>query len=298
MSQYNRLVLGTVQLGMDYGIANINGRPNLSTTLDIVRTAFESGVIEFDTARGYEKSEVVLGRVFRELNIAQKVNVTSKINTVQVDSGSKKLISDIENSLGLLGIESFYGLLLHHEEMLNDWNYELGETLIALKRKGYVQHLGISVYDPEIAVRAIQHKDLKMIQVPSNILDRRFENAGVFDLAIKFDKDIYVRSVFLQGLLLINPDDLPANMSFAEKTVQTLKSFADSHRLLPHELALGFVKVAYPNAKILFGAETVSQIKMNLKSWAKPISDDVTIDAKRLFNKVNTVILNPSCWPS
>ena len=48
----SRLVLGTAQLGMDYGIANANGRPVYNTARSIVQEAWESGICEFHTGPG------------------------------------------------------------------------------------------------------------------------------------------------------------------------------------------------------------------------------------------------------
>lgn len=53
--------IGTAQIGMNNGIENQTGRPNLSQAKLMLRTAVANGIEFFDTARAYEANEQVLG---------------------------------------------------------------------------------------------------------------------------------------------------------------------------------------------------------------------------------------------
>ena len=58
-----RLVLGTVQFGLLYGIANQVGKVSRDEVAEILGHARAAGVDTLDTAIGYGDSEVILGEV-------------------------------------------------------------------------------------------------------------------------------------------------------------------------------------------------------------------------------------------
>ena len=81
-------MVGTVQFGMTYGIANQQGRPSRKEVLEIIKFGYESGICDYDTAAVYGESEEVLGQCFKDLGICNKVNVFTKIKAL--DNKAKK----------------------------------------------------------------------------------------------------------------------------------------------------------------------------------------------------------------
>ncbi|NQT47407.1 MAG: aldo/keto reductase [Chloroflexi bacterium] len=296
-SAANRLVLGTVQLGLPYGIANQVGQPDIRTAEAIVETAWQGGIREFDTAQGYGESEKVLGGIIQRLGVGGQARIISKISPGPDQLAPSALRQALEESLERLGISNLHGVMLHKEELLDHWDKGLGETLSTWVASGLVEHIGVSVYSPRKALDALRIDGITTVQVPSNILDRRFENAGVFQLAESELKVVFVRSVFLQGLLLMDIEDLPPSMLFASRTLGTFKSLAEKVGVSRQHLALGYSREAYPNAKILFGAETPEQVRTNLLRWGNALPEWVVTEAKETFRDVQKDILNPSLWP-
>lgn len=296
----SRLVLGTAQLGMSYGIANISGKPDAGTAREIIRSAWEGCIREFDTAQAYGESEKVLGNAFDNLNIKHSAKVITKFSPNLNHNIEKELRNSILTSLNNLRIDKLHGILLHWEEYLNYWNEGLGEALTSFRSEGLVEHLGVSVSTPEFGKMAMEEKDITIIQVPSNILDRRFEKVGIFNKAEEKKKTIYIRSVFLQGLLLLNPDKLSKSMEFTYNVLKKFNVLADQCGLSRQQLAIGFVMKAYPYAKIVFGAETSQQVKSNLSVLknTKIVSDEILDEARNQFNDVGENILNPALWPN
>ena len=291
-----RLVLGTAQLGMDYGIANLTGQPDLKTCAAIIESAWKGGVREFDTAQAYGKSEKILGRVIQRNNLHERIKVTTKLST-EIDHLSREAVFDsIRQSLSRTGISRIHCLLLHKEQMLQQWDTGIGDLMKALIDSHLVESVGISVYSPETAVRALNTNGITAVQIPSNVLDRRFEKAGIFDDALSTDKKIYVRSVFLQGLLFIKPDDLPRNMMFAHGTLKQFESLVEKHHISKLKLALGYAKHTYPNASIIIGAETPHQVNECLSAWESVIPNGTLSDSRELFTDVDKRILNPGRW--
>ena len=292
-----RLVLGTAQLGMNYGISNRTGEPDLKTAEDIIKTAWESGICEFDTAQAYGQSEKILGRGFKNLGIASEARVITKFTPDVDHSDNAALNNALEVSLNNLGVESLYGLMLHREDMLDLWEKGLGRYLMGIVDSGRVAHVGVSVYSPEKAIQALNTEGISMIQIPTNLIDRRFEMAGVFDVADNLRKAIYIRSIFLQGLLLILPDTLPEHMRFAAPVLKRLVLLAQEVRLSIKELCIGYVNNTFPHARLVFGAETREQVKENLKYWNTSWSDGLTQKIQAKFEDIGEMILNPSLWP-
>jgi aryl-alcohol dehydrogenase-like predicted oxidoreductase len=293
----SRLVLGTAQLGMPYGIANSTGQPDFETAGLIVKTAWEAGIREFDTAQAYGESETILGRVLASLGIANKVRIITKLHPNLEPRQERDVHRAVKKSLQRLQISSLYGLMLHREEWLDHLNNGLEKTLRALALDGTVQHLGVSLYKPAKALQALQSDIFDMIQVPANILDRRFAEAGVFNLASKKGKQVYIRSVFLQGLLLMKPEDLPAKMALAKPTLTKLDSLCQQYKLTPNRLVLLYIKQEYTHAKVVFGAEMPEQIDQNVEDVKGDLPAGLMNEIKSIFSDAGEDLVDPSKWP-
>ena len=296
----NRLVLGTAQIGMQYGIANKTGQPDSLNAETIIKEAWNGGIQEFDTAQAYGESEKVLGNAFDNLNIKHSAKVITKFSPNLNHNDENEMRKSILTSLNKLGIDKLHGILLHKEEYLNYWYEGLGDTLIGFRSEGLVEHLGVSVSNPGFVKMALEEKDITIIQVPSNILDRRFEQAGIFNKAEEKKKTIYIRSVFLQGLLLLDPDKLFKSMEFTYNVLKKFNMLAEQCGLSRQQLAIGFVMKAYQAAKIILGAETSRQVRANLSVLESidKVSDDIVDEARNLFKDVGDNILNPALWPN
>jgi aryl-alcohol dehydrogenase-like predicted oxidoreductase len=136
-----------------------------------------------------------------------------------------------------------------------------------------------------------------MIQVPANILDHRFADAGVFNLADEKGKLVYIRSVFLQGLLLMKPEDLPSNMAFVKPTLGKIDNLCAKYKYTRQKIALLYIKGKYPQARIIFGAETPTQLELNLNIWEDNFTLNVEINELESLLIVDERIINPSLWP-
>ena len=290
------LVLGTAQLGLPYGIANRTGQPNQSVATDIIREAWENGIQEFDTAQGYGESERVLGISLLQLKLSGKAKVITKPHPLLDHLNPAILENAVAESLRNIGVPKLYGIMLHREEMLALWHKGLAEILSRLVAKGMVQKVGVSVYSPEKAIEAINTDGMDMVQIPTNILDRRFEKAGVFEIAKAKKKEVYIRSVFLQGLLLMDTGEISDRMAFAIPVIEKLENLSKEFSLTRHEIALGYIKAEMPNAHVVFGAETKEQVTKNLAAWQKDVPALLGKKVRIVFSNVNEQILNPSLW--
>ncbi len=286
-----KLALGTVQLGMPYGIANITGQPDIATAQDIVAESYRAGVRYFDTAQAYGISEQILGRCFHDLHITNDVRVISKV-------AAKLQADDIEQavarSLNALGVSRLWALLLHTEAMLDEWQTALGQALRRTKQCGLTEWLGVSIYSPEYARQALELEDVDAIQVPANIFDRRLKHADFFRQAADRGKTIFIRSVYLQGVALM--DELKAP-SFARAAVAAYRQFCQQHSLNAAEFAIAYIRQMAPEAILVIGAERPEQAANNCRLLqSSPATDELCAAWDRLWSDDDATLINPTFW--
>jgi len=137
---------------------------------------------------------------------------------------------------------------------------------------------------------------LDVVQLPSNVFDRRAEQAGVFDLAGHLDKTLYIRSVFLQGALVMNEEKLKGCIPAVRLDVEKFQGICKQFGLTPTRTALVFVRDRLHPHRVLFGAETPEQVHENLKSWASPLPVDALSRIIQDFAEVPEEIIDPRRW--
>lgn len=293
-----RLALGTVQLGVPYGVANRTGKPERESALSIVQEAWKRGIRTFDTAQGYGDSESVLGEAFERLGISDSVRVISKFDP-RLDHGKKSLLEEsLEMSLRRLRVPSLDGMMLHREEFLALWNNGLYEVLGGFVKDGRIGGLGVSVYSPSAAIQALNMPGIDIIQVPASIFDMRFEDAGVFDRAAEKGKKVFVRSVFLQGLIVMEPDEVPEHLARVRPALGDLRRLCLEFNMGPKAIALGYAKEALRDACVVFGAETPEQVTENADIWMKDVPRGLCARIRDTFKGIGEDIINPVKWAS
>ena len=202
-----RLCLGTAQFGQHYGIANQSGKVSKEEASRILSLAQERGVDSIDTAMDYGDSEHVLGQVG-----VSRFNVVTKLPALPDDVADVQawVNAMVGASLNRLGAPFLYGLLLHRPGQLSGkQGAALSIALQNVKATGLVRKIGVSIYDPEELESILDALPVDLIQAPFNLIDRRLHTSGWLDRLHDKGVEIHVRSVFLQGLLLMPPTAVP-----------------------------------------------------------------------------------------
>jgi aryl-alcohol dehydrogenase-like predicted oxidoreductase len=292
----SKFVLGTAQLGMNYGIANVHGQPNEESTCGIVKTALSHGVNCFDTAQGYGNSEVVLGRALRYCGAGPDIKIVSKLSPKIRPNDIGAVEQSIKNSHQNLGVERLWCLMLHRSEWLDSWHTGLGQTLCRSKQAGDVGYLGVSVYTSDEARKALEHPDMQVIQVPCNLWDQRMLRDGIFELAEKKNKLLFVRSIYLQGLLLLSPEDAAGKIPAAKQASQKWHELAAKFDKTTKQLSISFGLSL--NAPLVIGAESIQQVNENVQLFQQePLSADICEEIwSGLSPLLNSKIMDPSLW--
>ncbi|MFZ5969972.1 MAG: aldo/keto reductase, partial [Bacteroidota bacterium] len=198
-----KLILGTAQLGMSYGINNHNGKPSRAEAFEILKLAQDNGILFLDTAPGYGESQRVIGAYHSEYP-GFEVITKFAVNQPFI------LTKEVEQSFQQLNIESIHCLMYHR---FNDcFDQDIRNSLIELKHSGKIQKIGISVYGNDQFEEAISLTHVDVIQIPFNVLDNRNQRGQLMMKAKKNGKEIHVRSVFLQGLFFMSPNRMPESL--------------------------------------------------------------------------------------
>ncbi len=269
----SELCLGTVQLGMKYGVNNELGRqPTLEESYAILQGALDMGIYCFDTASAYGTAETVLGEfgLPKRYDISQRsTRVISKLRPNCPDD-AETVLKEIGDSLSRLHAKNLYGYMLHRFSDLFCKGIMGG--LIRARDEGLVNHIGVSVYEPQEAIDVLLDGRLDMIQIPYNALDMRLDRNGFFTMAKERRIEIYARSAFLQGLLLMAPEQAEKKVAGAGRYVGRFQSIAAKHGFTPGEAAF-LRSYCHPTIDYLvFGVDTVAQLKENQRITGKAAS--------------------------
>jgi aryl-alcohol dehydrogenase-like predicted oxidoreductase len=293
----NNLCLGTVQLGLNYGISNQTGKPEFGEVLNIIQIADQHGIVFYDTAQAYGESENILGKAFEELNIQKKVKVISKLEPSYRHSNHKKLKHAIQDSLDKLGVESLWGLMTHRNDSVSNWK-AFEKDLKIINDQKLVENIGVSTYAPEDALAAVKSGVIDIIQIPFNIIDDRLIQNGFFDIARNSRIRVFVRSLYLQGLLLMDRSALRRKgMGWAVDYLQFYYNFLTKHKLQPQHFALKAIAQQFPEVIIVTGVEKHSQLLQNIKLLnSSAVSSDIISEWWRTIPELPEFLLNPSKW--
>jgi aryl-alcohol dehydrogenase-like predicted oxidoreductase len=202
-----RLVLGTVQMGLDYGIANRGGRIPLDEVAAVLDLAKEQGIDRIDTASAYGEAEATLGRIgMSGRKVITKLRPLPA-GCADVDGWVRQ---EVAASLRRLGLEAVYGLLLHRaDDLAGPGGEAIYAALNALQGEGQIGRVGVSIYGPEDLDALVPRFELELVQTPFNLLDRRIATSGWLDRCRALGVEVHGRSAFLQGALLMKRADRP-----------------------------------------------------------------------------------------
>ena len=259
-SKMNKLALGTVQFGMNYGLSNPNGVVGMEEVARIISVAGINGVKVLDTAVGYGDSERCLGSVGVE-----SYRVITKLPPIpNVDDLEGWIMSTIKGSLARLKISKLEAVLLHSSaDIIGPKASEYQAAMHALKERGFCNSVGVSIYSPNELDMIWDHRSQwrpDLIQAPLNVFDRRIASSGWLEKLSNENIKVHARSVFLQGLLLMAPKQIPDYFSRWRKLLDEWFGWCQSNNVTPLQAALGFVNYYDEVENIVVGALSAKQL--------------------------------------
>jgi len=283
-----RLALGTAQFGLPYGIANISGQVTQNDAQAILEYAASVGIETIDTAIAYGDSEQCLGRVG-----ASAFNVITKLPVIPdtVSDVENWIIRSVNGSISRLGIDSLYGLMLHRpHQLLEGRGAEIITVLQHLKRSGIVKKIGVSTYAPSEFGTLFDFHDFDIVQCPFSLVDQRLVTSGWLKKLKRYGVEVHVRSVFLQGLLLMPAMRLPASFKKWKSIWDTWEEWLLKNETSALEACLSYVLSFSEIDRVVVGIDSRDQLVgitsiypgRNFNDYPAIDSDDIN-----LVNPVN-----------
>lgn len=284
----SKIILGTVQFGLDYGINNTLGKIPIEEIHQILDFAYSKGVLTLDTASGYGDSEEIIGTYLAK-NPNKRFEIITKIN-----SSETSLEEQLKESLRKLKLNKIQVLMLHSFELYEKFKSQI--TAFCQKNKGKnFNELGVSVYTNDEIETIISDPNINRIQSPFNLLDNEMKRGEKYAEIKSNGKVVDTRSVFLQGLFFKDTNTLPADLEQLREPLEKLKRIAASESLSMVELAMGYALSMKFIDNVLIGVDSLDQFKKNINVLSNSISKELVEEINSISIE-NTNLLNPSLW--
>ncbi|RKS01858.1 aldo/keto reductase [Flavobacterium sp. 102] len=284
-----KLILGTVQFGINYGINNSIGMPSENDVNAILACAYNSGIRTLDTAAAYGLAENRIGN-FHELNANQKFTVNTKFSK----DSSVTWLQSLINSIHSMKLEQIDTIMFHSFESYLNNKPDLKE-IYATGVSKYFKRIGVSVYTNEEMEALINDEWVSVVQLPFNLLDNHLKRNAIVEKLREQKKEIHTRSCFLQGLFFLNQDKVPEKLTAVKPFLNKLKQIAVENKIEMGHLALQYALSKSYIDKVLIGVDTVTQLENNIK-WAKETIDGAVFNQIDLIEVTDLDLLNPSKW--
>lgn len=282
MAESVPLVLGTAKLSQPYGLNSRSKRLNLNEQIDLIRLAEASGFSAIDTAPKYGSAEETIGLSATSLEIHTKCNP------------NRPLKESLQRSKNLLRREILDVVYIHESLQRGGDGYRKLRGLAEQIGQG-VDKVGASVYEIDEFLLALEVPEVSVIQVPVNLLDRRFADFRLLDRAADLGKQVVARSVFLQGLLVSDYSLLPNPLSTLRPYLEKVEEVARLTGLSRIRIALSYVTQLVGLSAIIVGVSSASQLKTVVSEFSHS-DDEEVLDLVEQFEAAPWGLVDPRKW--
>lgn len=255
-----KLTLGTVQFGLNYGISNKNGKVSIEEAESILDDASSNGITELDTAVAYGESEIVLGQLAKG-----RFSISTKLPKLDQDHGRNIrdwVKQQIESSLERLKIDQINTLFLHDSSILQEpYALDINEVIMDFKSKNLIKNFGLSIYSYHELERIPTEIEYQRIQCPVNVFDQSLIKSRWMSILAEKGIEIQARSIFLQGLLLMTEENRPTYFSKWTEHLKKWDEWLESNQMSPVLACIQFIKSIENVTNVVFGVDTLKHLK-------------------------------------
>ncbi len=294
-----RLVLGTAQLGLPYGIANARGLLAAAEVDVLLACAVELGIRAFDTAPAYGVAEERIGAWLQGERLSSAVTITTKLpglGTGIAPSSIARTVADaVEGSRRRLRIDMIDVYLLHDPSDLERYGPALLDALALERARGHIRSAGLSAYAPDEAALCLEIAGLGSVQHPLNLLDRRLTTDGLLLDLLGAGVAVQARSLFLQGLFALDPSRIPERARAAREPLASLHRLCADWGMRPIDAALPTVLALGPSSAVI-GADTPEHLRAAVASAGRPIPNGLLRAIENELTDVPVAAIDPRRW--
>ncbi len=284
-----KIVLGTAQFGLSYGVANNSGQISIQESKKIIQLAKNAKINKIDTAMAYGNSEKSLGNIgVLDWKVITKISEAPP----EVKNIKSWVRNEIQDSLNRLGVSELYAVMLHNTSILSFDNVEeYWNSLRKLKQQGVIKKIGYSIYDPSELNEFYNRYHPDIIQAPYNIVDNRLNKSGWLQKLSDDLVEVHIRSVFLQGLLLMKKNQRPLYFKKWNQLWGEWHKWLEEQKITALEATLGFVYDDPRISNLVIGVDNAKQLGEIIDISAKKIKIEMSN-----FSSMDQKLIDPSRW--
>lgn len=287
----NKIILGTVQFGLNYGINNHVGKPSDEDMKSILDFAYSQGVGFLDTAEAYGDSQQRIGNYHEEAK--HKFNLITKYS-FKIDL-PESIGKRVEHNLTTLNVDRLYSYMFHSFDEYKECYPAFRKDLNSIRKAGVIQKLGVSVYTNEEALQVLEDDSIQLIQLPFNLLDNLSKRESVLRNAKERGVEIHTRSAFLQGLFFKELAQISHNQQSLKPYLEYIMQLIKGNNISIQDLSLNYVLEQDLICKVLIGVDNLRQLQQNIGSTNKGLAENIVQAIDRIDVK-EIDLLNPSNW--
>lgn len=288
------LVLGTVQLGMPYGLGKARGGLDAAAAEAILDEAWARGLRGLDTARAYGEAEARISRWLSARRPEPRPFIVSKFPPLADGEGAEAVARALDASLRELGLGRIDLYLAHRGgDLLRPG---VTGTLTNSMAQGKLGAFGASIYSAEEGCELLGVPGLAAFQLPLHLANTEAADRGLLEASARQGVAVFARSVFLQGLLLADPDALDPYFAEAAPALRELEALARHAGTTRAALALAAVRALPAVAAIVVGADGASQIAEILAAHAHPVDRETVAAALAIGRRFPPGLADPRRW--
>ena len=287
----SKIAIGTVKFGTDYGISPMARQVQPKEVKSILNYAHSQGIDVLDTAPVYGNSESVLGS--SGVDCFKVVTKTRHFDGADINNVDAELVrKDFFKSLTDLKRSNVYGVLVHNAyDLLKPGSEKIFNQLNHLKQEGKLNKLGVSVYDSSQLESILANFKIDLVQLPFNILDKRLIDNNTLQTLQEKGIEVHARSVFLQGLLLMDKEDISHKFKRWDALWKVWFDWLHDNKITALEATIKYVVTRPEISKTVVGVDTVGQLKEIIVASHGKMPD---IPSELFMTDVD--LLNPSNW--
>jgi len=294
---FSKIILGTVQLGMPYGLGRWkNTLMPESEAFAILDAAWEMGITTLDTSPDYGMAEARIAK-YMKAHKTKPFQIISKIKHIPVEAENVQTsFQNYFDACPFTGLDacSSLSVLLHKEADI--YRPEILSELDAAVQCGQIMQWGVSVYGEALAKDAAKIENCSLIQLPFGVLNQSFGRSGCIDYMSSKKTLLHARSVFTQGLLFFENDSLKDLSPEMRDIVNHVAKMANLSGQSKMQLGLRFVLSMEQINSAVLGVDKAEQLSELAKAITEPLKkNDISLLA-HLFELVQQDDVRPEMW--
>jgi len=279
------LALGTAHWGQPYGVGPRRGQADADTLAGLLEAARTHGIDCLDTARAYGSAEAVIGSLVRP-----GMHIVTKLPPGIQAEGIRPAIRQSCQALGRTHLDA---ILLHRA---SDASPETARILRTLRAEGHVKRTGVSVYDVgEVAACRRAGLPIDLVQIPASLVDQRLLRSGLLDRWVAEGVEVHCRSLFLQGLLLLDADSRPAHIPDPTGILPRFDAWRGHHARLAR--ALSIVALMPGVTRWVLGVRDPGELEAIIRTLSDPPPPPSPVELDAL-DAGSSLLVRPDLWPA